>query len=206
MIKSAASSRRPSLLSANRLHVCVSNRSPLGGSATQSPEHPRQRSICSKPLCRKGFTHVAPRPLPIRSNSEIYLGSTQVPAIFQGSFETLGVSRPPPKSKCPPASSVRTQSVASELSRQLHKGGWRASVAAFRLKQRQRALKGITQSGWEWRLERANEARRMKRKGATNLDDSRQKELPRDFWESHWEPAWQIEGDVWRRLRQEWLD
>jgi hypothetical protein len=51
--------------------------------------------------------------------------------------------------------------------------------AAFRLKQRQRALKGIRLSGWEWRLKLANEARRMKPNRAINLDvdgESLQKE------------------------------
>jgi hypothetical protein len=52
---------------------------------------------------------------------------------------------------------------ASQLSRELSEGGRWASRAAFRLKQRQRALKGIRRFGWEWRLALANEARKRYR-------------------------------------------
>jgi hypothetical protein len=60
--------------------------------------------------------------------------------------------------------SLRRGRIASQLSRELREGGERASGAAFRLKQRQRALKGIGQYGWEWRLKLANEARKQNRK------------------------------------------
>jgi hypothetical protein len=57
--------------------------------------------------------------------------------------------------------SARRRKIASELSRRLRVGDRKA---AFRLKQRQRALRGIALSGWQWRLELANEARIQRRK------------------------------------------
>lgn len=58
---------------------------------------------------------------------------------------------------------MRRLRIASQLSRELREGGPRAATAAFRLKQRQRALKGIAQYGWESRLKLANEARKRYR-------------------------------------------
>ena len=49
---------------------------------------------------------------------------------------------------------------AGKLSRMLRDGD---SRAAFRLKQRQHALKGVSRFGWEWRLALANEARKRYR-------------------------------------------
>jgi hypothetical protein len=65
---------------------------------------------------------------------------------------------------------LRRRRIASRLSRELREGGWRASAAAFRLKQRQRALIEIAQYGWEWRLKLANEARKR------NRDERRRRE------------------------------
>jgi hypothetical protein len=69
--------------------------------------------------------------------------------------------------------SARRRAIASKLSQRLRDGD---PEAAFRLKQRQRALKGIAMSGYQWRLELANEARRMKREAAKRTAAERQLE------------------------------
>jgi hypothetical protein len=66
--------------------------------------------------------------------------------------------------------SARRRQVASELALRLRFGD---PDAAFRLKQRQRALRGIALSGWHWRLELANEARGRNRSVPATDEDPR---------------------------------